>query len=138
MRGKGLRACCGNSNSNSVIPILPAGHFRQRVVIQEPDLTPDPIGGYSGGQWMEAAGWDDVATVWAYIQTVNPKDFRDHKQFRDKQYLEQQWYLVTIRYRGGIGTNMRLSWNGLYFSIFDVVNTDVVNWEIQMFCREGG
>lgn len=136
--GAGLVGCCAGGKAASIFPPVPAGLFRQRVIIEEPDITADTIGGYTGGEWMGATGWTTVATVWAAIHTINPTAFADQKQFRDKQYLTQQWFNVMLRYRGGIGTNMRLNWNNRYLSIFSVVNTDELNWQTVLYCREGG
>ena len=124
--------------SPSFYPSLAMGVFRQRITIQAPVYIPDEIGGYSGGIRSADDGWEDVTTIWAYVQTINPTSFVDEKQWRDKQFLEQQWYSVTVRYRGDITTNMRFVYKTKKLIVYSIVNRDLLNWQTTSFCREGG
>lgn len=133
----GLRGCCGSRNSGSskavnIIPIMPAGLFRQRVTIQVPNLTPD---GRGGGVY----NWSDVATVWAEIKTYSASDFRNREQFQESQLRAKNEFLITMRYTPDtITTAMRVLWNGMDLEILAITNVDVVNWVVELYCREEG
>lgn len=143
--GSGQKRSHARGQSPLFNPLL-AGTFRNRVKIQQQDLTEDTFGGFGGGVWASDDGWTDVATVWAFIQTINPTAFLDQKQFRDKQFLTQEWFNVVLRFRGDINTNMRIVYNpdftdtanNRYLIIYSVVNRDLLKHQINLFCREGG
>lgn len=147
MRRPGPRGRGGRSQPNIspqgqsplFYPPLFAGTFRDKVTIQKQVLLPNDSGGFDGGVWASDEGWEDVKTVWARIQSIDPTTFLDQKQWRDKQFLYQQWFAITLRYGAELDTNMRLLYKGTRkFIIYSIVNKDILNWEVSLFVREGG
>lgn len=131
MRGTcgGLRAGCGKPPS--LIPIIDSGTFRERITIQVPSLSPD---GRGGGVY----GWSEVATVWARIQTRGAVIFGNREIFEEAQMRARTEYLITIRYGLTLTTAMRVIYKGLDLEIVSIENKDVVNWMVQLLCREEG
>lgn len=141
-RGRGSRAqpnLSPQGQSPLFYPPLFAGTFRDKLTIQKQVLVPNDSGGFGGGVWASDEGWEDVKTVWARIQSINPTAFVDEKQWRDKQFLYQQWFAITLRYGAPLDTNMRLLYKGTRkFIIYSIVDRDLLRWETNLFCREGG
>jgi SPP1 family predicted phage head-tail adaptor len=131
----GFRGACGKSSSKAakIIPIVDAGMFRQRITIQTPALVRDNRG---GGVY----NWSPIATVWAHIKTITASGLgdRNRKQFEEAQFRAQNHYIITIRYGDTITTAMRVLYNGLDLEIFSVVNVDVLNWIVELHCKESG
>lgn len=143
MRGRGLRGCCPTSSPSgkpaNIIPIIAAGTFRQRVTIQRPVLA---RGDGQGGFYEQ---WADLATVWARIETTSDSHGRNREKFQDKQLRYQEHFNVCLRYGNvvPIETSFRLLYTGpsaitQILQIVSVENVSVVNWEVTLYCREGG
>jgi head-tail adaptor len=125
----------------SVFKPISAGFFRQRIVIQTPVLSRrDGQGGYN-------EQWADLATVWGRIETIKDSASGNIEKFEEMQIKYQQHYSVTIRWGQPkpILTSYRLLYTSIHnnnetkvLAIVAVVNLDVVNWQVNLYCREGG
>ncbi len=125
----------------SVFKPIPAGFFRQRVEIQQPVLIkPDGQGGVN-------EQWGTLAVVWARIQTISDSAHGNIEKFEEMQLKYQQHYSVTLRYGRviPIDTSYRLLYTSAtdptltrILQIVSVVNLDMVNWQVNLYCREGG
>lgn len=134
----------------SVFKPIKAGFFRQRITIQQPVLTlPDGQGGVN-------EQWADLATIWARIETIKDNAHGNIEKFEEMQIKYQQHYSILLRW--GLPTPILDSYRILYtspnnnalstnidfqgftrvFGIISVVNLDVVNWQYNLYCREGG
>ena len=124
---------CGKGTYKpSVIPPIDAGTLRQKITIQVASLVQDSRG---GGVYQ----WSDVATVWAQIKTYTAADFRNREQFQESQLRAKNEFLITIRYTPDtITTAMRVIWNGFNLEILAITNVDVLNWTMELYCREEG
>ena len=107
------------------------GKMRDRLILQYPDSVPD---GQGGGVY----NWRDVATLWAQIETVNPTTYPDLERFQENQMRRVSHYLITIRFRDDISTEMRFMKGNRIFEIESVVAIDEISWKIQLYCREEG
>lgn len=132
-------SCEKSCNKNtSVFKSLKAGEFRDRVQIQRPVLARgDGQGGYN-------EQWADLATVWACVHTISASAAGNIEKFEEMQLKYQQHYDITIRY--GLPEPIDNSYRIIYrkngqvkvLAIISVVNLDMLNWEIDLRCREGG
>jgi SPP1 family predicted phage head-tail adaptor len=103
---------------------LEAGRLNKRVTLQSHGITQDANG-------TPVEGWSDVATVWAAVEPLSGREF-----FAAAQVQAEQMQRITIRYRAGIDTAMRVAWAGRLFDI-----TAVIDWRerhefLQLMCRE--
>lgn len=108
-----------------------AGRLRHRVTIQQPVLSPDGLGGGS-------KTWSNVATVWADVTTSEGNVGINLETVVSDQTRSLNMYRVKMRYRAGVGTNMRLLHRGRVLEILSVANIDERNKEMTLLCREGG
>jgi SPP1 family predicted phage head-tail adaptor len=139
MRGGGLRGSCGGGNSASskaasIIPVVAAGTFRDKVDIQVPNLVPDNRG---GGVY----NWSTIATVWARVETIDRSSYIGYvnkERFEEGQLMGRRHFMITIRYGPPVTTVMRLIYRGKDLEIESVINKDELNWELMLFCRELG
>lgn len=125
----------------SVFKPIPAGFFRQRIVIQRPvQIRPDGQGGVN-------EKWADLATVWARIETMKDSAHSNIEKFEEMQVRYQQHYSITIRWGrvNPIDTSYRVLYTSgtdpaftRVFNIIAVVNLDVINWQVNLYVREGG
>ena len=110
---------------------MKAGLMRHRVTIQQPTLLPDGMG---GGTYT----WSNVATVWANVTTTNPASSLNIEEQTSDQFRSVQYYIVVMRYRGNLQTNMRLIYRGRVLQILSIVDINERQWELRLYCREGG
>lgn len=101
------------------------GDLRKRVTIQSETPTSDNAGGY-------ALAWTDVATVWAEIEPLGGNEV-----FAAQHLEGHVTHRVTMRYRGGVTTDMRLTCGSRAFNIRAVLNTDERNRWIELLVEEG-
>lgn len=86
--------------------------MRERVTLEAPLRTPDGAGG-------ALVSWVAGATVWAKVE------MRDGGEAAVAERLEARAAIrVTIRYRGGVTSEMRVGWQGRAFNIRAVRDRD--------------
>ncbi len=73
--------------------------MRRRVTIQEPVLTPDGAGGFTGS-------WQNIATAPVVYAAITP--VAAGEQFRAGQLETTATHHIVIRYRSDLTPNMRL------------------------------
>lgn len=76
---------------------LEAGKLRHRIQILEQSRTQDPITGST------TTVWTPVDTVWAAIEPLSARDFIAAQTLKSRVSVR-----ITMRYRSGINTSMRL------------------------------
>lgn len=84
------------------------GVLDKRVIIQQKVLGQD-----GSGQPVET--WSDVVTVWA-----QEKFLRGDERFQSRQIVGKSMMTLKIRYRSGISTLNRVSYDGKFWDISDV------------------
>jgi SPP1 family predicted phage head-tail adaptor len=126
---------CGKSGkssgkNSSLFPVIPAGELRDKITIEVSSVVSDSLGG-------GVREWSPVATVWGDVQTVSPQQAANIKHFEEQQLRYQQHYNVLLRYGPDIDTSMRLIYERKILWIYSVVNKDLLNWQINLWCKEG-
>lgn len=103
---------------------LEAGRLDKRVTLQAHGITQDANG-------TPVEGWSDVATVWAAVEPLSGREF-----FAAAQVQAEQMQRITIRYRTGVTTAMRVTWAGRVFDITAVIDWRERHEALQLMCRE--
>lgn len=106
-----------------------ASRLTKRVTFQEENAVPDEAGGYD-------ITWDDVATVWACIEPLKGQK-TDERGETYKQEL-YRFARITIRHRGDIRADMRMSYGGRVFAIIGLIDPDETQERLELLVREGG
>lgn len=107
---------------------MQAGKLRHRVTLQRYVLG-------SPSQTLTGApdgGWEDYLTVSASIEPISGRE-----PFLAQAHLSEITHKVRMRYRDGITSAMRVSWNGRLFDIKYSMNWEERNRELQLLCVEG-
>lgn len=100
------------------------GKLRHRVTLQESISSKDSFG-------AEIETWSDTATVWASIEPLSGKEY-----FAAQQVNAEINTKITIRYRAGVQSTMRLAFQNRQFDILSVINTEEKKLELILMCRE--
>lgn len=101
-----------------------AGTLRQRVTIQEKNVTQNEYG-------EEVITWDDVNTVWAAVEPLQGREFLEAQRAGAEVTTR-----IRIRHRDGIEPEMRVSWGDHAYDIEAVIAIEERQREIHLMCRE--
>lgn len=100
--------------------------LRHWITIQESTDTRD-----SYGEPIHA--WNTFDQVWASIEPISGREY-----FASKETRSQSTHRIRIRYRSGLSTKMRISWDSRYFDIESILNPDERDRELVLMCVETG
>lgn len=103
-----------------------ASRLRVRITLQSPSDLPDEGGGV-------IRGWEDVDTVWAEILPISGGEM-----LRQLQLQSVVTHRVTIRYRDGVSTAMRVAMGARTFAIRAVINPSERNEVLELLAEENG
>ena len=104
---------------------MQAGRLRHRVLIQKYEQTFD-------GWGTPIKGWADWAQVWAAIEPLRGQEFIAAQAAQSSTTVR-----VRIRRRPGITTEMRLVFEGRFYNIKAVIETETRRREVQLMCEVG-
>jgi SPP1 family predicted phage head-tail adaptor len=114
-----------SKNASSGDPIGLAARLKHRVVIQQRVLSADGAGG-------STESWSSVATVWAELRARSGSE----RSFAGK--LETRaTHALTMRYRSGITSDMRVSYGGRQFNIRRIDNVNEAGVLLELQLEEG-
>lgn len=102
------------------------GKMRHRVALQSRAAT-------QAGTGQPTGAWSTVATVWASIEPLQGREL-----VAAMAAQSELTHRVTLRYRSGITTKMRVSYGGRFFNIHAVRNSEERNQVMFLDCTEGG
>ena len=106
--------------------MIAAGSLTKRVTLESPTNTPDPYG-------EQGQTWGAVAEVWAGIDPVSGREVE-----LAKSYAPTVSHRVTIRYRPGVTSSMRVRYGPRLFFINGVIDPHEAHEHLILFCTEGG
>lgn len=135
-----------------------AGRLRHRLVLQSKDYTgsaavyiydaDDAILTDADGTSLEAAetgsgasrdaygaallSWATQDTVWGAIEPLSGKEY-----FSQQAVQAEARVRIVIRYHSTISTSWRVSHDGLYYDILDVLNENTRDRQLILMCSEG-
>ena len=104
---------------------MQAGRLRHRVQIQKK-------GEYDGGWGSPLPEWSDWAQVWASVEPLRGQEFIAAQAAQSSTTVR-----VRMRYLPGITTEMRLVFEGRFYNIQAVIETESRRREIQLMCEVG-
>ena len=102
-----------------------AGRLRHRLVLQSKSEARDAYGG-------AIITWSTQDTVWGAIEPLSGNEY-----FAQDQIQSESKVRIVIRYQANVDTTWRVSHNGLYYDIQDVLNHDTRNRQITLMCSQG-
>lgn len=102
------------------------GALRTEMSLQQAALTGDGLGGH-------VESWTEIATLFARIEPVAAG-----ARFGAGQTVETTTHRITIRYRSGIASGMRLVRNGRVFAIVSAHDPDETGRYLVCRAREKG
>ncbi|WP_421863767.1 phage head closure protein [Parvibaculum sp.] len=100
------------------------GEMRERVTLQSPSRTPDGAGGAE-------VTWTNSAPVWAKVE-----DRGGSERLAGERLAAGTKLRLTIRYRSGITTEMRVLWNERALNIRAVGDPDGRKRFLVLDCEE--
>lgn len=103
-----------------------AGKLRHWITIQTRTDTRDSYG-------EPISTWTTFDQVWASIEPIAGREY-----FASKETRSQSTHRMRIRYRSGITTKMRISWDSRLFDIESILNTEERDRELILMCVETG
>lgn len=106
---------------------IEAGKLRHRVVIQAHGENQDPVTG------EVVSGWADVARVWANVEPLSAREYIASSAGQSEVTAR-----ITIRYRAGITTTMRILHRDRIYNIVGVLADKDSGLEyLTLPCSEG-
>lgn len=106
-----------------------AGALRHRLVIQVEQPVSDGGGGQGADPWANPV---TLATLWGAVEPL-----RGSERLRAMQIQDSLTHRVTLRYRAGITTSMRVVFGTRVFNIRAVINVGERNRVLELLCEEG-
>jgi SPP1 family predicted phage head-tail adaptor len=100
------------------------GKLRHRIEIQKKTVESDAL-----KQEMET--WTPFASCWARVEPLNGREYIAAGQVNAELTAR-----ITMRYREGVTSDMRVVCKEKVFEILGVVNTDMRNIELVLMCKE--
>ncbi|MAU62277.1 MAG: head-tail adaptor protein [Parvibaculum sp.] len=99
------------------------GEMRERVTLQSPQRTPDGAGGAN-------ITWTSGATVWAKVE-----ERRGQERLAGGRLAAHAALTLTIRYRSGITTEMRVLWKERVLNITSLRDPDGRKRFLELTCE---
>ena len=81
----------------------------------------------------EVKVWEDYAAVLAFVQPLNGREY-----FAARQVQAETSHKVTMWYRPGVTSEMRVVFGARVLEIESVLNVDERNIELQLMCVDRG
>jgi SPP1 family predicted phage head-tail adaptor len=103
-----------------------AGELRHRIIIEQNTPTRDAFG-------AEVPGWAALDTVWA---AINPRWAMERFLSGAGQTVAQRSTVFVIRYRGGLDTKMRVTWDGKTYNLRQILETNSRRRELALLGEE--
>ena len=104
---------------------MQAGLLRKRLTLQQRSKSQDSYG-------QPLLTWSDVATVWGEIVPLSGSESVSADSLQASTSHQ-----ITIRYRSGVNTALRIKYGVRLFDIQNVLNPDERNKTLTLLCIEG-
>jgi SPP1 family predicted phage head-tail adaptor len=102
-----------------------AGALNRKITIQTPSEAQDEFG-------QPTQDWTDVATTWAAIKAPTSKEI----YALGAGFTAQVTHKITIRYRAGLTSAMRVCYRGRIFHIQAISDPDESRVQLDLLCLE--
>lgn len=104
--------------------IMRAGQLRKRLALQSKTESQDNFGSVTHT-------WSTDETIWGAVQPLTGRELVEAQQIDAESNVK-----ITIRYRVGLSTNLRILWGSRVYEINAVLNFDERNARVELLCRE--
>jgi SPP1 family predicted phage head-tail adaptor len=104
---------------------MKAGSLRHQITIQTKTATTDAYGG-------PVDVWEDLETVWAAVEPLQGRELVTAQAVNAETTTR-----ITIRYREGVTPANRIVFEGKYYNLLSVVDTDLKHREMIILASEG-
>ncbi|MCK4824251.1 phage head closure protein [bacterium] len=101
------------------------GFLNKRIILQQPTLVSDGMGGHST-TWTTGE-----ITVWSAIWPVSGKE-----QIQSMQNVGIITHKIRIRYRSALNVSWRIKFGSRYFNIVSIVNPEERREWLDIMCKE--
>lgn len=102
---------------------LDFGSLDERITIEEPAETQNSVG-------ETVLTWSTYATTWAKVESLSGREIE-----RYAEVVGFTGHKVTIRYRAGVTTSMRVVYDGRTLEIGSIIERDG-RWYQELICTE--
>jgi SPP1 family predicted phage head-tail adaptor len=102
-----------------------SGKLKHKIEIQNSIDVRSASGAVSGQTW------NPFCYAWASIEPLSGREY-----FAAAATQSIVSHKITMRYRAGIKTYFRISWNNRIFNIASILNTREENRELVLYCSE--
>lgn len=104
------------------VPVQPAATATQNAFGELPTTQ--------GATGEETTRWQDVATVWAFVQPLQGREYMQAKQTQEELTTR-----ITMRYRADLSANDRLLHGADVYDVLSVLQTDNSQRQTVAMCR---
>lgn len=108
--------------------MIDAGKLRHRITFQKFDGQQDD---YGDPLDADDKHWSKVVTTWAAIDPISGREL-----YAAEQSQSEVTHKVRLRYRPGITTAMRISWQGRKLKILSVIDWEERHESLLLMCKE--
>jgi SPP1 family predicted phage head-tail adaptor len=102
-----------------------AGKLRHRVTVQFKTVTPDAYGG-------PVETWTDVCTAWASVEPLQGRELANAQTVNTETTTR-----ITMRYMPGVIAANRIVFEGKFYNIQSVIDTEMKHRELVIMASEG-
>lgn len=102
-----------------------AGKLDRRITIQQRSTSKDTFG-------QESVTWSDRLSCWAKIEPLSGRELE-----LGQAVASEVSHRVTVLYRAGITSAMRVLYQGRYFDIHGVLDVETAHVVLELLCGEG-
>jgi SPP1 family predicted phage head-tail adaptor len=104
---------------------IDSGQLNRRVTIQRPSTSQDEYG-------QPTDDWQEFITTWARISTITGKEL----YALGPGFTAQVTHNISIRWRSGVTSAMRINYRGRIFQVQSVSDPDENRVELDILCLE--
>lgn len=102
-----------------------AGRLRHRLILQSKSESRDAYG-------AAIIRWSAQDTVWGAVEPLSGKEY-----FSQQAVQSESKVRIVIRYHSSITESWRVSHNGLYYDVLNVLNENTRDRMLILMCSEG-
>lgn len=107
------------------VATVAAGRLEQRVTLQQRVAGVNALG-------QASTSWANMVEVWAAVEPLRGREF-----FAAGQTQSEVTTRITIRYRQGVTSAMRVVWRGQPYDIREVIEPNGQRQTLELMCLQG-
>lgn len=104
---------------------LAAGDLNRQVTVEQRAVTRDTFG-------QQTTTWTTFCNTWAKIEPLSGRELQLAQAINPETS-----HMVVIRYRPGVTTAMRVTYQGRHFNILGILDVEMAHVALELTCAEG-